>query len=170
MKDETLLNLHHRYCTVNLQTSLSIPAFTDIDLSHLEAMTLSYKLAFLATPLFQSHALAAAIQAPCIETWQPAVDTSWQIILTKKMVVHAQQMAVVPDVDVFDLDLFYTSTETIANLHRPGKKSSGTSAAARTNLTVLIRGTSRRRISVMDSRVGPGSTGSISPVLKFAIS
>jgi hypothetical protein len=54
--------------------------------------------------------------------WQPATNTSWQIILSGTAALTTGATAVVPDVDVFDLDLFVTPQTTIDALHSLGKK------------------------------------------------
>jgi hypothetical protein len=51
--------------------------------------------------------------------WIPKVNETWQIILSHPPVVSD---SVTPDVDIFDVDLFDTSSSTIAQLHKLGKK------------------------------------------------
>jgi hypothetical protein len=51
--------------------------------------------------------------------WTPKVNDTWQIILSHPPVVSE---SVTPDVSIFDIDLFDTPTETIAQLHKLGKK------------------------------------------------
>jgi hypothetical protein len=54
--------------------------------------------------------------------WQPPVNSTWQIILAKSMVLDDNATSLAPNVDVYDLDLFLTSTATIDKLHSLGKK------------------------------------------------
>jgi hypothetical protein len=51
--------------------------------------------------------------------WTPKVNDTWQIILSHPPLVSNP---VTPDVSVFDIDLFDTPTETIAQLHKLGKR------------------------------------------------
>jgi hypothetical protein len=57
-----------------------------------------------------------------INVWQPDVGASWQIILSKSIVLDDNATSVTPDVDIFDLDLFLTPKTTIDTLHGLGKK------------------------------------------------
>ncbi|KAL1412239.1 hypothetical protein Q8F55_003250 [Vanrija albida] len=52
--------------------------------------------------------------------WQPQVGASWQIMLGQTLIVGKGQ-TVTPNVDIYDVDLFDTSAETIAALHDLGK-------------------------------------------------
>lgn len=55
--------------------------------------------------------------------WQPAANTSWQIILSQTLIIDADSPTVTPDVDVFDIDMFLHQNDTvIASLHNLGKK------------------------------------------------
>jgi hypothetical protein len=54
--------------------------------------------------------------------WQPAVNTTWQIILSNTISLDPSAATVTPNVDVFDIDMFLTPTSTIDTLHRLGKK------------------------------------------------
>lgn len=54
--------------------------------------------------------------------WQPPVNSTWQIILAKSMILDDNATSLTPDVDVYDLDLFLTSAATIDKLHSFGKK------------------------------------------------
>jgi hypothetical protein len=54
--------------------------------------------------------------------WQPAVNASWQIILSKTIVLDTSATSVVPNVDIYDIDLFLTPQATIDTLHKLGKK------------------------------------------------
>jgi hypothetical protein len=51
--------------------------------------------------------------------WTPKVNDTWQIILSHPPVISD---SATPDVSIFDIDLFDTPTETIAQLHRLGIK------------------------------------------------
>ncbi|KAE9980436.1 hypothetical protein EG327_006560 [Venturia inaequalis] len=55
--------------------------------------------------------------------WQPPVKASWQIILNHVLDLNAQSTSVVPDVQIFDIDLFDNPKETFDALKRLGKKS-----------------------------------------------
>ncbi|KAF2450889.1 glycoside hydrolase family 114 protein [Karstenula rhodostoma CBS 690.94] len=55
-------------------------------------------------------------------TWAPKVNDTWQIILLSKIILDKDAASVTPDVAVYDIDLFDTPAETIATLHRLGKK------------------------------------------------
>lgn len=55
--------------------------------------------------------------------WQPAVNASWQIILSKTLEVDENDPAVEPDVAVFDIDMFlHQNNSVIESLHKLGKK------------------------------------------------
>jgi hypothetical protein len=54
--------------------------------------------------------------------WQPAVDSTWQIVLSNTLTLSTTATSVTPDVDVFDIDLFDNQAETITTLHNLGKK------------------------------------------------
>ncbi|KAK0701542.1 glycoside hydrolase superfamily [Apiosordaria backusii] len=55
--------------------------------------------------------------------WQPAVNTSWQIILNSKLDIDPNNPAVEPDVEVYDIDMFvHQNTRVIESLHKLGKK------------------------------------------------
>ncbi|GAM86500.1 hypothetical protein ANO11243_045140 [Dothideomycetidae sp. 11243] len=54
--------------------------------------------------------------------WQPAVNSTWQIVLLNPIEVDASATKTVPDVQVFDIDLFTNNQSTIATLHSLGKK------------------------------------------------
>ncbi|KAF2458195.1 glycoside hydrolase superfamily [Lineolata rhizophorae] len=56
------------------------------------------------------------------EAWQPAVNSSWQIVLLSPLNVSEDATSVEPDVEVFDIDLFINDRETIDTLHRLNKK------------------------------------------------
>lgn len=57
-----------------------------------------------------------------LNIWQPPVNATWQIILLNKITVAAGATTIEPNVDVYDIDLFLTSKETISALHAMGKK------------------------------------------------
>jgi len=54
-------------------------------------------------------------------SWTPKVGDSWQIILSHPLTL-SDSSTTTPDVDIFDIDLFDTATETIERLHNLGKK------------------------------------------------
>ncbi|KAF7557129.1 hypothetical protein G7Z17_g889 [Cylindrodendrum hubeiense] len=54
--------------------------------------------------------------------WVPAVGISWQIVLNAPLHIDPRQPSVTPDVEVYDIDLFDNSPETVASLHSLGKK------------------------------------------------
>lgn len=54
--------------------------------------------------------------------WRPKVNDTWQIILLTNMLLDKDATSVTPDVDVYDIDLFDTPSDTISTLHRLGKK------------------------------------------------
>ncbi|KAF2157783.1 glycoside hydrolase family 114 protein [Myriangium duriaei CBS 260.36] len=54
--------------------------------------------------------------------WQPAAGTSWQIVLLNPITVASDATQTDPDVEVFDIDLFTNSQDTINKLHSLGKK------------------------------------------------
>ncbi|KAF1816225.1 hypothetical protein P152DRAFT_511036 [Eremomyces bilateralis CBS 781.70] len=64
-------------------------------------------------PLLLSLPLASAF-------WQPESGTRWQIVLSQPLTVNSNP--VVPDVPVYDIDMFINSAETIGKLHEQGKK------------------------------------------------
>ncbi|KAF2836364.1 glycoside hydrolase family 114 protein [Patellaria atrata CBS 101060] len=73
-------------------------------------------------PLFLLPLLAPLIHAAPTATkslWQPRPGSSWQIVLSAELDASRR---LTPDTAVFDLDLFDTSAETIAQLHARGKK------------------------------------------------
>lgn len=53
--------------------------------------------------------------------WKPKVGDSWQIILSHPPAL-SDSSTTTPDVDIFDIDLFDTPTETIKQLHDMGKR------------------------------------------------
>ncbi|KAF2714043.1 glycoside hydrolase family 114 protein [Pleomassaria siparia CBS 279.74] len=54
--------------------------------------------------------------------WTPRVNDSWQIVLQNNIVLDSDATWVTPNVSIFDIDLFTTDKDTIATLHRLGKK------------------------------------------------
>ncbi|KAF2666837.1 hypothetical protein BT63DRAFT_457794 [Microthyrium microscopicum] len=54
--------------------------------------------------------------------YQPPVNSTWQIVLLKSINVPDGASSVVPDVGIFDIDLFLTPKSTIDTLHNLGKK------------------------------------------------
>jgi hypothetical protein len=53
------------------------------------------------------------------QPWQPTIGQTYQIILEGVLDIS---QGPVPNVDIFDIDLFYTPVETIQGLHAQGKK------------------------------------------------
>jgi hypothetical protein len=51
--------------------------------------------------------------------WTPNINDTWQIILSHPPVLST---AVMPNVSIFDVDLFDTPTSTIEQFHKAGKK------------------------------------------------
>jgi len=54
--------------------------------------------------------------------WQPAVNSTWQIVLINPINLDSDATSVTPDVEVFDLDLYTNANSTFKTLHRLGKK------------------------------------------------
>jgi hypothetical protein len=54
-----------------------------------------------------------------LAVWQPELNQTYQLIL--KGVLDISK-GIVPDFDIFDVDLFYTPKETIQALHDKGKR------------------------------------------------
>jgi hypothetical protein len=55
--------------------------------------------------------------------WQPRLGSKIQMVLTGEVVVSPDYPVVVPvDIPIYDVDLFYTSDDTIQGLHMLGKK------------------------------------------------
>lgn len=54
--------------------------------------------------------------------WQPAVNSSWQIILLNPIALDSDAKSVSPNVSIYDIDLFTNSNTTISTLHDLGKK------------------------------------------------
>ncbi|KAI9701377.1 MAG: hypothetical protein M1820_006468 [Bogoriella megaspora] len=54
--------------------------------------------------------------------WQPAVNSSWQIILSNAISLPTSAKSVTPNVEIFDIDLFTNTNATIKTLHGLGKK------------------------------------------------
>lgn len=54
--------------------------------------------------------------------WQPTVNDTWQIVLNAPLKLDAITKSVTPDVDVFDIELYTNSVETIETLHALGKR------------------------------------------------
>lgn len=55
-------------------------------------------------------------------SWQPAVNSTWQIVLKEPIQISSENTTTDPDVEIFDIDLFTNSNETIKYLHDLGKK------------------------------------------------
>lgn len=56
--------------------------------------------------------------SPPTSLWKPAVGSSFQIVLSKVV----NPVAITPDVDAFEIDLFDTPVDTISSLKEQGKK------------------------------------------------
>ncbi|KAF1973636.1 hypothetical protein BU23DRAFT_532822 [Bimuria novae-zelandiae CBS 107.79] len=54
--------------------------------------------------------------------WRPRVNDTWQIVLSSGLLLDKDATSVIPDVAVYDIDLFDNSKDTIDTLHRLGKK------------------------------------------------
>lgn len=54
--------------------------------------------------------------------WTPKVSDTWQITLLQPPLLAADVSSIMPDVAIFDVDLFDTTAETIKALHFFGKK------------------------------------------------
>lgn len=60
---------------------------------------------------------------PPTAIWQPAVGSTWQIILSQELKIDNNSPAVTPDVDVFDIDMFlHQNSSVVESLHKLGKK------------------------------------------------
>jgi hypothetical protein len=74
-----------------------------------------------STAISQTTSAAASTPAP-VQTpssiWQPAVGSTYQIMLSD---VPDTNTTIVPDVEIFDIDMFNTPAETIAGLKSQGK-------------------------------------------------
>lgn len=58
-----------------------------------------------------------------LQIWRPAVNTSWQIVLNNPIKIDTKApVAITPDVEVFDIDLFENPKSTIDALRGLGKK------------------------------------------------
>lgn len=55
-------------------------------------------------------------------SWQPAVNSTWQIVLKEPIKISSDNETTQPDVDIWDIDLFSNSNDTIDILHGLGKK------------------------------------------------
>jgi hypothetical protein len=55
-------------------------------------------------------------------SWQPAVNSTWQIVLKEPIKISSNNKTINPDVEIFDIDLFTNSNDTIKLLHDLGKK------------------------------------------------
>lgn len=54
--------------------------------------------------------------------WQPAVNTSWQIVLQNPILIDSSNTTTTPNVDAFDIDLFTNTQDSITMLHSLGTK------------------------------------------------
>lgn len=56
------------------------------------------------------------------EIWQPDVGAKWQIVLLKPVEVDSDNPILTPDVDVWDIDMYTNSKDTISAIKKLGKK------------------------------------------------
>lgn len=77
-----------------------------------------------STPTSTSTPTSSPLPTPTgnATLWKPAVNSTWQIVLSNPLDLAADATAVIPDVEVFDIDLFTNSVEVISTLQRLGKK------------------------------------------------
>jgi hypothetical protein len=54
--------------------------------------------------------------------WTPKVNDTWQIILLNPLDLEEDATSITPNVSIFDIDLFTTTSTQISTLHRLGKK------------------------------------------------
>jgi len=54
--------------------------------------------------------------------WKPKVGQSWQIVLLQPLKLDPTATSIVPDVDIYDIDMFTNNQSTIDALHGMGKK------------------------------------------------
>jgi len=54
--------------------------------------------------------------------WQPAVKSTWQIVIQDPIMISSENTTTDPDVDIFDIDLFENSNATISVLKNLGKR------------------------------------------------
>lgn len=54
--------------------------------------------------------------------WQPAVNSTWQIVLQNPLELASDASSVTPDVSIYDIDLFTNSEATISSLRNLGKR------------------------------------------------
>ncbi|KAM0270667.1 hypothetical protein ACHAQH_009336 [Verticillium albo-atrum] len=54
--------------------------------------------------------------------WVPAIGASWQIVLNAPLKIDPKKPVVTPDVEVYNIDLFDNTAQTIASLHKLNKK------------------------------------------------
>jgi endo-alpha-1,4-polygalactosaminidase (GH114 family) len=54
--------------------------------------------------------------------WTPKVNDTWQIVLSRPLLLSSSATSTTPDVSIFDIDLFDTPVATIQQLHKLGKK------------------------------------------------
>ena len=81
---------------------------------------LSLFQALVGTAALTGTVLGAAVPQDGGALWQPAVGSSYQIILTNALTLGSGAPS--PDVDIYDLDLFDTDASIISALHAKGKK------------------------------------------------
>jgi hypothetical protein len=54
--------------------------------------------------------------------WIPAIGESWQIVLNAPLKIDQKKPQIAPDVNVYTIDLFDNSAQTVAALHKLNKK------------------------------------------------
>jgi hypothetical protein len=80
-------------------------------------------LAYLAALASSAVALTAPLSRSTAAVWQPAVNTTWQIVLDSSIKLAPNAKTVVPgSAAVFDIDMFGNGNATVAALHALGKK------------------------------------------------
>jgi hypothetical protein len=77
----------------------------------------------IASPTTSALSSSSAVPSPSTSTnssiWQPGVGTKWQIELSQVIKIDS---TLDPSVDIYDIDLFDTPQNGIAQLHKLGKK------------------------------------------------
>jgi hypothetical protein len=103
-------NPHHHH---SQSSAPATAAATTVSTPSNPSMTQASATSALATPL---------TSATPGNIWQPAVASTWQIVLDSPISLDSTATTTIPDVDVFDIDLFDNPKSTIDQLHTLGKK------------------------------------------------
>lgn len=101
----------------------------------------------MASSLIESTEALAIDERACSSAkapWKPAVGESWQIVLNKALKIDSKKPAVTPDVNIYTIDMFENSAETVAALHKLNKKviayfSAGTSENWRADAKKFVK-------------------------------